>query len=519
MNIHPKAIKQFLNRPRDDHSWLKSVKEKWLDEALEEVEFKPARKDPPLDKHQKVCILLGIANEQFAFWLDMGGGKTRVSLELLNYWWKRGRLKRGLIVGPSEAVLIGWEKQFREWKIKIPYVTLLNSSSATKWESVAELDEGLILATYPGLNRMCSVLKLSGKGKRKKMRLKINQSRIKKLSKNLDAVIMDESTKLGNKKSLFYRTVVKLTKLARYRIELAGRPFGRDPTMLWSQMYILDRGETLGDTLGIFRAAFFKSKPNYWGGTDHKFKKELQKRLNEVLRHKSIEYSEEEMGTKHKVRSKIEEVMLPEENMAYYQRHLEQLKKQVGHGELHARENTFLRMRQISSGFLGVKDDLTGKKASIRFAENPKLDRLIELIEEVPEDRKFVIAHEFIYSGEMIQQALKKLKIKHGWLRGGIKDGREIQDRFDNDPEYRGLILNHKVGGYGTNLQAANYLFNFEFPVPVIDDEQLRKRLPRKGQRFTVHEYDLVARGTADMRILKWHKEGGDLFKAVIRRD
>jgi len=47
---------------------------------------------------------------------------------------------------------------------------------------------------------------------------------------------------------------------------MAGIPVGRDPQVLWAQFNYCDHGETLGETLGIFRAAFFRAETNYWSG-------------------------------------------------------------------------------------------------------------------------------------------------------------------------------------------------------------------------------------------------------------
>lgn len=511
--IHPRAVKDFLARKRDSHLWMKKLTDAELDSLLEDLKFKPARKKPGLDKHQKVCIILGILYECFAFWLDMGGGKTRVALELLNYWYKRKKLKQGLILGPSESVINGWEKQIEYWNIKIPFVTLMNGATADKWDTVAELDKGLIIASYAGLSRMVSKLKRNKK--KKKNELKTNKSLLQRLNKHLDAVVLDEATKIGNHGSLFYKSVVKTSKNSKFRLELAGRPFGRDPQMLWSQMYMIDRGYTLGETLGIFRAALFETKKNYWGGYDHKFKKENRKLLRKIVRHRSIQYSEKEMGHKFKKTNQLEEVSLPDEAQAYYEQALKLLKRV--HAGYKERENAFIRMRQISSGFLGMENDTTGDKISVEFADNPKRDRLIELIQEMPEKRKGVIFHEFIPSGNIIEKALKKHKIKYLRLKAGIKNTKEIERKFDNDPSYKVLLTSHRLSAYGSNYQVANYLFVYEAPVPVIDDEQMRKRLPRKGQKRTVHEYDLVCRDTVDGRILAFHAQGQNLFDAVIR--
>jgi len=511
--IHPKAIKEFIIGKRDNHAWMKKLKHRELDLALRAVGFKAASKKSLL-KHQKVCILLGIAYKCFAFWIDMGTGKTRVALELLNYWWKHGELDRAIIEVPSEPALIGWENQIKEWRIKIPFLTLGNSSSKYKWEQIEDFDTGLIMVTYPGLVRMLSVKKVVP-FKKKKRKLVLDNKLIKKLMNDINAQVLDEATKVGHHTSLIYQANNKMADYASIKYELAGRPFGRDPTMLWPQMYILDRGETLGDTLGMFRIAFFRAKRNFWGATEYIFKKSMKKDLNRILRHRSITYSAEECIDLPKVVSKIEEVSLPKEAQSYYNQYVKELKSKKS--SLIERQNAFIRMRQVSSGFLGMLDDDTGSRMEFAFAVNPKLDRLMELMEGIPPGHKFVIFHEFIQSGKMVSEALNKVGIKHVTLWGSTKDSRGFQDKFDNDDGVSGGVINHKKGAYALNLQRANYLFFYESPVSVLDRVQARARCIRKGQNRTVFETDLVCRGTADPRILDFHKEGGSLLEALIR--
>jgi SNF2 family DNA or RNA helicase len=94
------------------------------------------------------------------------------------------------------------------------------------------------------------------------------------------------------------------------------------------------------------------------------------------------------------------------------------------------------------------------------------------------------------------------------------------QERFQTDPGCRFAVINNKVGAYSIDgLQyVANYLFVYESPVPVIDREQMERRLIRDGQANTVFIYDLVVQGTLDSRILDFHREGDDLL-AALRED
>lgn len=514
VNIHPLAIKRFMAQPRNSHVWMKQLKHSELNQALDEIGFEQNPNVRRLLKPQKVCIILGLRYGKFAFWLDMGVGKSRVALELIKFLIDIGEIKSALIQAFSELAIIAWENEIKEWQIDLPVVTLLNSSSQDKWDELAEFEGGIILATYAGLTRMCCV---PGKNSKGKGILKLKYSLVRKLVKiaGIGCVVPDESTLLGNKGSLQYRIANQMDKYINYLFELAGRPFGKDPEMLWSQCYLLDRGLSLGDTLGLFRAGFYKTKINFWGGYKHTFIESKKKILNKFIRHRSIQYRYEECGKLPKIVPILEEVVLPDEATVYYKRFLKQLQK--SHAGFEERKNTFIRMRQISSGFIGIKNDDTGAKAEIAFADNPKLERMIELIKQVDKDRKFVIFHEFTYSGKMICEALKKLKIKHDWVRGGTKDVRGVQDRFDHDDNYRGLVVNHKLGAFSLNLQRANYLFFYESPLGTIEREQAERRLRRRGQKKTVFMYDMVCRGTNDARIIHGHKTGENFFKAVMR--
>lgn len=522
--IDPREVQKYLNQERDHWGWAKDLTEEEVDRELARLGFKVARPKRPLRLHQKVCALLGLALRYFSFWLDMGTGKTRLILELMRHFMLEGELRQVLILCPSEQAVYSWEDQLQEWGINIPYVAIGNSPVDEKWESLAELGEyGFIICTYPGLVWMLSKRKpKKSKGKvvkkdgRVVMILERSDTLVKRFTKFIDAVVMDESTKLGNQGSRQFQCVRAVSKMASRRYALAGRPFGRDPTMVWSQQWLVDRGESLGETLGLFQQAFFHEKKGYFGGYEYTFDKRMEEDLARLMAHRSITYASSECQDLPNFVQIVENIKLPEEAQDYYKRAVDQLIASKGnHIQI---RNSFLRMRQISSGFLGYKDDETGERAQMEFSANPKRDRLLELIDEMPQDRKFVIFHEFTYSGRRIQEELEdQLKIKVGWLRGGVKDGAEIQRDFKTNPKRRGIIVNNKLGAMVLNLQAANYSFVYEAPLDPIDWDQLKKRTHREGQDRTCFLYDMRCQGTVDKGIRDNHEQGDNLFKKVLR--
>lgn len=505
-------IEDFLSRGLDSHLWIKRLTTKQLDEAISQLHPVP-RFMPKLRRHQKACFLLGVSYPKFLFLLDMGTGKTLLSLTLLSYWFQVGLIKRALIFLTSDKAFLTWERQIREFGVDLPIVSL-EGPSTQKWKQLEAAKEGVALVPYPGALAMVST-SVSVKGKRK---WKLDNKLVAKLSRWSEGLVIDESTRCGNHRSLTFKLLAKLKKTAEVRYALTGRPFGRDPTMLWPQYNLIDDGETLGETLGLFRAAFFEEKDNPWNkyAKDYTFKHKLEPKLSRLIQNRSITYSAEECIDLPKVVPNTVYVTLPEGTRAYYKRLVDQLIE--AKGNLREAKSVFLRMRQISSGFIGLKDEETGERASIEFEENPKLDRLIELVEELPAGRKAVVFYDFTLSGRKICDRLKDLGVKPVWLWSGTTDTRKELERFARDADCVVAVAQNRLAAMSLDgLQhVANYDMYYESPVGAIDRVQSERRLVRDGQKRTVFRYDLLMKNTVDDKIRAFHKEGMDLFQALM---
>ena len=457
MPIAKVAIEAYLNRQLDTKTWFKDLTEEQVEEDLASI--RPAPKfRVPLRLDQKICFLLGVAYPGTLFLTDLGLGKTALSLELLTYFNSIGYMRRGFVFTPTNEVAEGWQDEIERWKFDIPFIRLSERSSAKKWESLSEFDDGLIIGTYIGIGSMASKLTNikpkrgtpeptpDEKAKRKRV---LQKGLLSRLFEDTDAVVFDQSTKASQKDTLAFGISNAASQQAQIRYGLAGRAFGRDPAPLWAQLYLVDRGKALGSGISVFREAFFRRERHAWG---HKWveRKRRTKLMGEFVAASSIRYSVEEcIDLPPKVMIK-KTCRFPDDNWLYYEQVQEELL--AARGNYRAIKNAFLRMRQISSGFAGFIDDDTGERANIEFEENPKLDMLMQYLSEVPAEHKAIIVHEFNWSGARICRELAREKYKFGWLHGGTKDWTDIKRNFNDDPEYRVLVLNHKKGAMGLNL-------------------------------------------------------------------
>jgi SNF2 family DNA or RNA helicase len=127
------------------------------------------------------------------------------------------------------------------------------------------------------------------------------------------------------------------------------------------------------------------------------------------------------------------------------------------------------------------------------------------------------VFHDFTYSSRRIAKELDALKIGYVQIYGATKDpGKEIA-LFAKDERKQVCILSNAMAIGLDRLKVAKYGIFYESPVPVITRKQARRRIERQGtEHKTVFIYDLIVHDTMDERILEFHKEGGDLFRAII---
>jgi len=516
--ISHRAVKAFMARRRDDWSFMLRLSERALEIRRNELKTRP----PvwySLQKHQKALFLIGVYLKRFAFFCDTGTGKTFLSIALQKYFMKTDYARTFLVLVPNISNKWEWADEGYEKHAPDVNYCVLTGSSKHKWQQLEESGAEVFIETYAGLMRMLCDMKKDKRKKAKKddNRLTPNPTKVKKLQRMIEGVFADESTFVKNREKLPYRLLWQLSKTCRVFFILTGTPFGRKPLDLWAQMNLVDHGETLGETLALFRQSFFIGKDQFWGGMKWTFNAALGDTLNKFLNHRSIVLEANAADLPKLVQQK-RYATLGETAESYYEKAKELMK--ASHGDYHEMKNAFLRARQIASGFVGFKDDETGARASYVFPENPKLDALENyILEKVDPRYKSIVFHEYKFSGDLIMKMLAKNGIKALLLNGDTKpaDVPLIKAQFKNDKKVEVLVLSNSSGGYGLNMQHVRYGLYYEAPVDPMVRKQTQRRFERQFSFFkSVFLVDFVVRGTADETILGYHAEGRALWKSIL---
>ena len=505
------VIEAFLHKQVQSVQWIKHASRAELDEQIQQLPG-PANTlfhtSPYL--HQLICFYLAITHPQFAFFLDMGTGKSKIMLDAMRYLIQVGAVKRVLILVPWITNLFSWEDQCQLHAPDLAY-HVMEGSTEERWEMIQTSSAQLFILNCDGLAYMGSSLTQQTRKKRARTP---DANKIQKLAQEFDAIIIDESTSVKTPGTLITSVVTKLAKQIPYRYLLTGTPFGHSPIDLWSQLFILDQGKTLGSSLGLYRHAFFKESFNGFA-MDYTFNKKLSSLLSYKLSGISLQYKIEECLDMPTKSYKTVKFSLEEEERRYYELVRTGFSDECQKGNKQQIKSHFMSLRQISSGFLYHTDE-SGVRQTMSFTPSGKAQALLHTLSEIDEQYKVVIFHFFVKSGQVIAEALSKAKIPFASIQRSTTKRDVLLKQFYSDSKTRVLVVNETIGSLGLNLQAANYLIFFESPLDPIRRTQAEARIYRSGQHHPVTIVDLVGRGTKDERIALSAREGRNLLDDIL---
>jgi hypothetical protein len=182
-------------------------------------------------------------------------------------------------------------------------------------------------------------------------------------------------------------------------------------------------------------------------------------------------------------------------------------------------DSNFVRLRMIASGFATYNTE-DNDKVEITFESTPKLDRMIDRLSTREKGEKVIIIHEFRYSGKMITDRLRKLRIPHVYIHRDMKVAarRAAKQKFKNDPKCRVLVMNWRLGGAALDFPFCCWMYFYESPVSARYREQCEGRIRRGNSIYPVSTYvDFVTAGSVEESVLKFVKEGKDLRRELLK--
>lgn len=442
-------------------------------------EFKP-------HGYQKRGIQWILDHPSCGLFLPMGAGKTATTLmaldELMN---DRFEIERVLIIGPKRVIETTWPDEVQKWKQTRDFRVSVISGTVRKRTEAVQANADIYLI---GKENVVWLVDQVGRDWK------------------WDMVVIDELSTFKNPQSKRFKALRSVIPAAKRFVGLTGTPTPKGLPDLWSQIYLMDRGERLGRTLGAFRSAYLK--PGMMNGyTVYSWNVQpgADKRIQAKIADICMSIDEKEYATLPDLQM-IDWPVDLKGDLKKYKAFKREMVLELGDDDqvLASNAGALLgKLLQYTSGQIYTDDHETAT------LNNHKLEALTELMESANHEPVLVF-YWFKHEKDRI--------MKHLTSKGFT--GRAMEDKDDitlwNEGRLDFLLLQPSSAGHGLNLQQGGHLAIW-YSLPNWNLElyqQANARIYRQGQLNKVVIYHLLAKGTVDQDMLKALKS-----KEVTQRD
>lgn len=443
-------------------------------------------KKADMHDYQNYCVQKLIENSIFALLLDMGLGKSIITLtaiaELMHNYFEVSKV---LIIAPLRVARDTW------------------SNECEKWDHLKELKISKILGTVE--ERKNAIYK------RADIYI-INREKIEWLIENciwdFDMVVIDELSSFKSYKSKRFKALRKVRPKIKRIVGLTGTPAPNSLMDLWAEINILDMGERLGRFIGRYRDMYFMpDKRNGQIVFSYKLKEnaedDIYKKISDIcISMKACDYLKMPKCVFNKV-----EVYMNEKEAMLYKKLEDDMILQFKDGDIDAVNAAALsnKLLQLANG--AVYDE----NSKVKVIHDRKLEALEDLIESA-NGKSVLVFYAYKHDKERM---IKRFKA------GEINTSEDIN--LWNSGKMKIAIAHPASTGHGLNLQAGGSIiiwFGLTWSLELY--EQANARLYRQGQKETVVIHHIICKGTIDEQVMKalQKKQVGqnELIKAVKAR-
>lgn len=459
-------------------------------------------KTPPFD-HQRQALDFAYGVDRHAFFMEMGTGKTKTSIDLMTAHMLAGRFSTWVVFCPN-SVRHNWAREIEAHCPVSPGVVVVESGKKAK------IDDNPLQVIIVGLESLSSKYR-GGTA---------YQTLVDLIGGKKYAVTVDESHLCKNHDANRSRNVRDIASGAVVCNIMTGSPVTQGLLDLYMPFEILDP-QILG--FGSFFA--FKNRYAIMGGYENRevIGYQNQDELMTTIKPFVFQCKKEEvLDLPPKVYSVREVEMTAEQKRVYKEinKEMESIVHRDGQSiEIYVDQvlAKYTMLQQISGGFINHRDE-EGKKSTTMLVEphkNPKIQELINILEQNP--NKFVIVWaKFRTEINQIVQELHRCGITSVEYHGGISsEDREENLKLFNGGKARVFVANQQTGGTGLTLNISDLVIYYSNSLKLADRMQSEDRCHRIGQDKSVLYVDLVAGGSKDSRIMSVLRDKMDIAEYV----
>ena len=421
-----------------------------------------------LHEYQKRIVAFIIKHPQAFIIAEMGLGKTVAALYAILYLQKTLYLKKVMIIAPLRVVYNSWPREIRKWaELEGLSYNILHG----KDKNILPTPEKLLLTNYESLAHVEKY----------------------KLHKGYDILVIDESSFVKNHRTKRFKLLKKMTPAFKRVILLTGTPTPSGNLMeLFSQTFLMDRGQRFGTSFQSFRARYYDQK-DFMGYTYElkpNAKQAIEKKINDIsLVLKSKDYIDLPPVVRNTVL-----VKMPPKAWAIYRSLEKEFIAMIQKKVVTVANSAVLslKLRQVCAGHVYDND------GSDIFCHDEKTKALQEITEAT--DSNVLCSYQFKFERRKLTLAFPHAEFIDGGT--SAQKSNELISSWEQG-EIRLLCCHPASVGHGLNLQGGGNVLVWMSPDWSLErTQQMEARLYRQGQTKKVFIHTIACNKTIEIAVL-----------------
>lgn len=423
--------------------------------------------------YQRYCINRLLTDEVLGLFLDMGLGKTAITLTAINdLKYNRFAVSKVLVIAPKKVAESTWSKEAAKWDhLKLLRVIPVLGSAAKRIRA---------------LNTPADIYVINRE----------NIPWLVEYYRNawpFDMVVVDEFSSFKNHQAKRFKALTWVRKHIKRFVGLTGTPAPNGLLDLWAQVYLLDGGERLGKKITHFRERYFEpDKRDRYHIFSYVPKPGADEVISDLISDICVSMRAEDYLDLPDCIPVTVPVALDSKAKAAYERLEAEMLLQVDETVIDAGSAAVLtnKLLQLCNG--AVYDE----NRNIAEIHKCKIEAFLELVEGL-NGKPALVFYNFQHDMARIKKALAGSGLRVRELKGP-------QDEADWNARKIDILLAHPASAaYGLNLQeGGNHVIWFGLTWSRELYEQANKRLHRQGQKEKVIVHHLVVEGSVDEDVM-----------------
>ena len=398
---------------------------------------------------------------------EMGLGKTIQTIAFL----LSNKDKKSIVITPT-ALIYNWKNELEKFAPTLK-VGLLHAAKSEREKILDNIDNyDVILTTYTTYKNDIDKYK----------------------NINFDYCIIDEAQNIKNPDAIITKAIKNVN--AKVKFALTGTPIENNLMELWSIFDFIMPGYLYNKSK--FKSIFVNNDKNII-------------ELKNLIKPFILRRTKKEVITE--LPDKIEQkiiIDLEKEHKRAYKGYVNLITRKIKENN---QDNITVFSYLTKLRQLCLSPELMVKNYQ---GKNSKLDVLINIIND-SSDEKILVFSQFTKVLEVIGKRLNEENISYSYLDGktSAKDRVKLVEEF-NTNNNKVFLISLKAGGTGLNLTSANIVVHFDpWWNPAVEDQE-SDRAHRIGQKNVVNVIKLIAKGTAEERVINLQETKKELIEDVI---